>query len=384
FNEMVLFGEDTLYLPLPLYINEFDEDTADGVIENEIKKDVDKLFSLKKSSIAENVKKAETPLETEIVEEGSLFSSDDDFEDMPENVEETEDNELITEEVEELVPEGDENILSEDEAIVEEHSSPEEPSEMVNKTPEDDFTVSDLDFLDELEDINNEIYSTDINEDETLSENEIDDIMNEPFIDENVLADEKKEQSEDNNSIDVQEETEQPVEDNIQENVIQDENINEVEEPQEDILNVEEEEIIPDENVSESDVETQEEAEEETEKEETEQKNAESEETEQEEKSAIDDIIDNIYEDNSNQEEQETPSQNSEELTVYETDTQPSSVEELPFKVGDKVYHPKHGKGVVEGFTNYNNKITFCQIEFENVGRRILDPKVANIQKIEE
>lgn len=71
-------------------------------------------------------------------------------------------------------------------------------------------------------------------------------------------------------------------------------------------------------------------------------------------------------------------------LTVYETDTSAEVLTEgqLPFKVGDKVYHPKHGKGIVEGFANYSNKILFCQIEFENVGRRILDPRISGLEKI--
>ena len=73
-------------------------------------------------------------------------------------------------------------------------------------------------------------------------------------------------------------------------------------------------------------------------------------------------------------------------LTVYETDTYSDVVNEnnLPFKVGDRVYHPKHGKGVVEGFANYSNKILFCQIEFENEGRRILDPRISTgLKKID-
>lgn len=71
------------------------------------------------------------------------------------------------------------------------------------------------------------------------------------------------------------------------------------------------------------------------------------------------------------------------ELTVY-----PASVEEeiseknIPFQIGDRVYHPKHGYGVIEGFANYSNKILFCQIEFEKVGRRILDPRIAGIEKV--
>ena len=72
------------------------------------------------------------------------------------------------------------------------------------------------------------------------------------------------------------------------------------------------------------------------------------------------------------------------QLTVYETDIADNSEEEnkLQFEIGDKVYHPKHGKGTVEGFANYSNKILFCQIEFEKVGRRILDPRIAGLEKI--
>ena len=58
------------------------------------------------------------------------------------------------------------------------------------------------------------------------------------------------------------------------------------------------------------------------------------------------------------------------------------TIPDLPFQIGDKVFHPKHGTGVIEGFANYSNKILFCQIDFENVGRRILDPRIAGIEKI--
>ncbi len=72
-------------------------------------------------------------------------------------------------------------------------------------------------------------------------------------------------------------------------------------------------------------------------------------------------------------------------LTIYETDTtiDMSNENKIPFKVGDRVYHPKHGRGTVEGFANYSNKILFCQIEFEKVGRRILDPRISGLEKID-
>ena len=71
------------------------------------------------------------------------------------------------------------------------------------------------------------------------------------------------------------------------------------------------------------------------------------------------------------------------DIPVYETDNSSEiKISDIPFKIGDKVYHPKHGYGVIEGFANYSNKILFCQIEFENVGRRILDPRISGIEKV--
>ena len=74
---------------------------------------------------------------------------------------------------------------------------------------------------------------------------------------------------------------------------------------------------------------------------------------------------------------------NANSVPIYETDTPKGLPEdELPFKVGDRVYHPKHGNGTIEAFANYSNKILFCHIDFDKVGRRILDPRVSGIEKI--
>lgn len=47
---------------------------------------------------------------------------------------------------------------------------------------------------------------------------------------------------------------------------------------------------------------------------------------------------------------------------------------------GDTVVHPKYGKGVVEKMISYGSK-TLCSINFDNVGRRLLDPTLAEIKK---
>lgn len=51
------------------------------------------------------------------------------------------------------------------------------------------------------------------------------------------------------------------------------------------------------------------------------------------------------------------------------------------FEQGDTVTHPKYGKGVIEKLIKYGNK-TLCSISFENVGRRLLDPAISELQKI--
>lgn len=51
------------------------------------------------------------------------------------------------------------------------------------------------------------------------------------------------------------------------------------------------------------------------------------------------------------------------------------------FEPGQPVSHPKYGKGVVEKMIKYGNK-TLCSINFHNIGRRLLDPAISEINKI--
>ncbi len=52
------------------------------------------------------------------------------------------------------------------------------------------------------------------------------------------------------------------------------------------------------------------------------------------------------------------------------------------FEQGDVVTHPKYGKGVIEKLIKYGNK-TLCSISFENVGRRLLDPAISELRKVD-
>ena len=45
---------------------------------------------------------------------------------------------------------------------------------------------------------------------------------------------------------------------------------------------------------------------------------------------------------------------------------------------GTFVHHPKYGKGFIEKVISYGNK-TLCSIQFDNVGRRLLDPNLAEL-----
>ena len=52
-----------------------------------------------------------------------------------------------------------------------------------------------------------------------------------------------------------------------------------------------------------------------------------------------------------------------------------------PIQQGDTVIHAKYGSGVVEKMIKYGNKTLFS-INFDNIGRRLLDPTLTEIKKI--
>lgn len=79
-NEFLLYGETTLNLPLIVEIQSFTPSTIDAVIENEIKKDVDKLLSSPQTIIPTDatIKQQEDDA-YKIIEEDDLLDSDLDF-----------------------------------------------------------------------------------------------------------------------------------------------------------------------------------------------------------------------------------------------------------------------------------------------------------------
>ena len=68
-------------------------------------------------------------------------------------------------------------------------------------------------------------------------------------------------------------------------------------------------------------------------------------------------------------------------VPVYDADIpQEDMVESDPIEQGDSVVHAKYGIGVVEKMIKYGNK-TLYSINFENIGRRLLDPTLTEIKK---
>ena len=53
--------------------------------------------------------------------------------------------------------------------------------------------------------------------------------------------------------------------------------------------------------------------------------------------------------------------------------------DKFSFQAGDLISHPKYGQGVVEKMINYGNK-TLCSINFVNLGRRLLDPTISDLE----
>jgi hypothetical protein len=67
-------------------------------------------------------------------------------------------------------------------------------------------------------------------------------------------------------------------------------------------------------------------------------------------------------------------------LPVYSAKVEPIAQSDELVQ-GDIVTHSKYGKGSVEKLITYGSK-TLCSINFDNVGRRLLDPTLAEIKKI--
>ncbi len=77
----------------------------------------------------------------------------------------------------------------------------------------------------------------------------------------------------------------------------------------------------------------------------------------------------------------ETKNSSTPMVPIYSADIpQEDMVESDPIQQGDSVTHAKYGAGVVEKMIKYGNK-TLYSINFDNIGRRLLDPTLTEIKK---
>lgn len=68
-------------------------------------------------------------------------------------------------------------------------------------------------------------------------------------------------------------------------------------------------------------------------------------------------------------------------LPVYNVPEEKGETTETELAEGDTVRHKKYGIGVVKKIIGYSEK-KLCSIQFEEVGRRLLDPRLAGLEKV--
>lgn len=70
-------------------------------------------------------------------------------------------------------------------------------------------------------------------------------------------------------------------------------------------------------------------------------------------------------------------------IPIYSTEIDKKIEDKGKTKIaeGNIVYHEKYGRGVVEQLIIYGKK-TLCSIQFDNVGRRLLDPNLADLKQM--
>ncbi len=77
---------------------------------------------------------------------------------------------------------------------------------------------------------------------------------------------------------------------------------------------------------------------------------------------------------------QKKPAEEEGSIPIYSIPNESSTPSSSDYAEGDSVSHPKYGSGTVQKVISYGDK-KLLSIQFENVGRRLLDPNLAELQK---
>ena len=348
---------------------------------------------------------------------------------------------------EEVEQQGEDNVLTEEEleffdqfeepvnekAIEEEEKTPvkkPEESDAIEHYEEEISPQETSKALDEIEtpqeeEIIAEEHVEEIQEDSEASDNEVQE-ENEP---ENVVIEEEQPEQEiqleeiseqepvlEQDLIIETEEPEEEIQKTTEEEIIEQEPYVETE-PKKDNTNTQEEVLIDTKDSSEEEIEDKEEelsdknfqnifkeTQEETAEEETQEDTFSLEELAQQSvENAFNQVIDEEDEKEEHPQEQKNDSsalviddnvvidlekikehidtKNGSELPIFKNKTEVKEKE--TFNTGDKIEHDKYGKGEVVKVINYANR-SLLQINFEEIGKRLLDPDIANIKKADE
>lgn len=410
-NYASFFGEDTKYLifkiqNMPVEFNRFEPE----------EKKVSKKIKLKGLSRYSGDRREE--------EEISEYKFDKDDEIANEVLNKEEDSSLSIMdrlykepdviEIEDYNPSSDEEIIQEiapkNENIPQEPEQPEtEPEKIQNDPVKDIINEDELDLFDQIIDDEKKEESdsakADIPEEKETKEKDTgfeeilqeDEVKEEDTGFEEILQDEE-EKAEDTDFAEILQDEEEKAEENSFVEIDYDENKEEIEAKRESFLGIpdepvrEEENFITEERIDEIDEIFPEEAQDEI-KEEIREANP-----EESQSQSFDTIPDITRPQNSKieindeltldlkqiesqlQDEEKKEADNSNELPVFdEEETEVQSYGD--FRENDTVRHEKYGLGKIVKIVNYSDRC-LLQVEFEEHGKRLLDPKIANLSVV--
>lgn len=321
-DEYVVCGEDTLYLSFLVRLTYINSNMAPDYIEEQIQKDVDKLYRAGAKATQQN---QTSPKQTNIKDTQTINETQNNYVD-----------EFVTTDA--------------DLDFIEEMDNEEAASNKQNQE-EYYFDDSDLDMLDELDDQDNEKDAFSV-EENTIFEEEDNKQQTSTMIEETNDIAEIDEPSIEENYTDYSSQTIELEEtQNIEEETQEEDIIYEIEEIQhednpqpEEVEDIDQEEQYEDEYLD-------------------------------EEISSEEELVSE-----SKEEEEDSEEYTTQPIPVYSVPELDNEIEP-EFTEGNIIYHEKYGRGVIEKIMNYGNK-TLCSIQFEEVGRRLLDPNLAGLKQI--
>lgn len=311
-REFIIWSENTFYMPLILKLKALSKESFSKAV-NEIKNDVNQMFTAE----------AEASGDMQILPASSDSVEDDSYENVIESDLQDESFEFEEEYLDEGFLQIENETINEPQEILEE-----EPIETLGYSDFqpiiDDITDDDLDYLDEIENIEPE---------ETVTQEVTEEVIEEPTI--NIASKIPSPTP----AIDIS-----TYEDN-----------DEYEEEEEE----EDEEYIPPSSITQQEIKIA------------------------EQKKDQPTVLKDVEKTEPIQQMPPPPTPvtmpKQPSVPIYEAKV--ASESKTTFKEGNFVYHAKYGKGIVEKIITYGNK-TLCSIQFDNVGRRLLDPNLADIQLI--